>query len=205
MSQSGFFGDGGSGGSGILTINTIGPDGGGDFTLESGDGSVVFTPIANGLDLSVPSAPVFKGFQAYILNTTADNLTGTGSYVKVPYDSLFFDTTSGFNTGTAQFVVSETGVWDFNIAVYPYRLAGTNTYCIAALVIDGTTFYRMFEVDYENTQVLGELMLNASLLLNCNAGQTVEIQCAVGGGALNIGFGGTASFCRFSGYKVGTL
>lgn len=57
MSQAGAnSSSGGGGGSGIETINTIGPDGGGNFTFESTDGSVTFTPIANGLNLSVPGS-----------------------------------------------------------------------------------------------------------------------------------------------------
>ncbi len=204
MSQSGSLRTGsGGGGSGIQTINTIGPDGAGEFTLSSGDGSVTFTPTANGLDLSVPAAGAFQGFQAYILNTTPDNLTGSGSYVKVPYDSLFFDTTGGFNMGTSQFTVTETGYWNYNISVYPYRLGGTNTYCLISIVLNGSTTYRIYEVDFENVQTIGELMLNGSFLLDNTIGDVIEVQCAVGGASLNVGFGGTAALCRFSGMKVG--
>lgn len=53
MSQSGFFGTGGVGGSGIQTINTIGPDGGGNFDITSNDSSVTITPGTNSIDLSV--------------------------------------------------------------------------------------------------------------------------------------------------------
>ena len=46
-------GTGGSGGGGIMTINTISPDGGGNFTIESTGGSISLTPVANGIDLAV--------------------------------------------------------------------------------------------------------------------------------------------------------
>ena len=105
--------------------------------------------------------------------------------------------------GTSQFVVPATGYWNYNISVYPYRLGGANTYCVIIILINGTTAYRMYELDYENMQTLGELMVNGSILLNSTMGDVVEVQCAVGGAGLNVGFGGTASFCRFSGVKVG--
>lgn len=44
---------GSGGGGGVQTINTISPDGSGDFSITSADASVTITPIANGIDLSV--------------------------------------------------------------------------------------------------------------------------------------------------------
>ena len=44
---------GSGGGGGVQTINTISPDGSGDFSITSADTSVTITPIANGIDLSV--------------------------------------------------------------------------------------------------------------------------------------------------------
>lgn len=44
--------NGTGGGGGVQTINTIAPDGGGNFSFTSSDGSVTFTPIANGLDVT---------------------------------------------------------------------------------------------------------------------------------------------------------
>jgi hypothetical protein len=48
-------GTGGGGGGEVLTINTISPDGSGNFTIESLDSSVTITPEANAINLSVPA------------------------------------------------------------------------------------------------------------------------------------------------------
>jgi len=69
MSQAGAnSSSGGGGGSGILTINSITPTGGGNFTLESTDGSITFTDITNGLNLSA------TGGDLYITPYIVDNV-----------------------------------------------------------------------------------------------------------------------------------
>lgn len=157
-----------------------------------------------GIKWAMSSSGTPEAFAAYILNTTSDNLTGTGSFVTVPFDSLFFDTSGGFNVGTGVYTVPSTGIWNFNFNLFPYRLGGANTFCVMNFLVGGTTAYRTYEVNYENISTSGEVVLNGSILLNLTVGETIEVQCAVGGVALNIGFGGTASLCRFSGFKVGT-
>ena len=47
----------GGGGGGVTTINTISPDGSGNFTFESTDSSITFVPITNGLNLLVSRIP----------------------------------------------------------------------------------------------------------------------------------------------------
>ncbi len=44
----------------ISTINNIGPNGSGNFTVESTDGSVTITPIANGVNLSVAAVTYYS-------------------------------------------------------------------------------------------------------------------------------------------------
>lgn len=47
---------------GVDTINTISPDGSGNFTLSSSNGSITISPIANGLDLTTAASPtVYQG------------------------------------------------------------------------------------------------------------------------------------------------
>ena len=63
-------GTGGGGGGGILTINSIGPDGGGNFTLESTDGSITFADVANGLDLSAVGNDLY--LTKYVVDATGN-------------------------------------------------------------------------------------------------------------------------------------
>lgn len=172
-------------------------------TLTSPGGSVTIGYSSPNITLE-STASTAKVFTAYILNTTSDNLTGDGTFVTVPFDSLFYDSTGGFNTGTSTFTAPTTGYWNFNLNVFPYRLGGTNTVCIMDFYINGTTAYRTYEVNYENTQITGELVLNGSFQINLTAGDTVIVRCGVGGASKNIGFGGTAALTRFSGQFLGT-
>jgi len=94
-----YVGSGGGPGSGILTINTIGPDGGGDFTLESLDGSITFAPVANGLNLSATATgttsyvldaggPVSPVAGVLTLNGIGGNTTGTTGAGEVYVNNL---------------------------------------------------------------------------------------------------------------------
>ncbi len=79
------------GGSGtFITINEIGPDGSGNFTLESTDGSVTFTPIANGLNLSA------SGGGGSGITTVGDVTSGSVAF-NGTIGTTLTSTTAGFN------------------------------------------------------------------------------------------------------------
>lgn len=93
---------------GVDTINTVAPDGGGNFTLSSSNGSIAISPIVNGLDLTVASSPT-----KYDGNTGGDvvpdgtntlfivgnNTTGINVVGNSPMNTL---TISSFQATTAQ-------------------------------------------------------------------------------------------------------
>lgn len=98
-------GSGGTPISGIQTINSIGPDGGGNYILESTDGSVVFTPIANGENLSVPGAvgavksfdidvggPITPVAGVITLNGIGGNQTVTSGAGEIGVNNLYWQT-----------------------------------------------------------------------------------------------------------------
>jgi hypothetical protein len=64
---------------GLKTINTILPDGSGNFTLESTDGSLTITPIANGLNLTV----THPGFHWTVTSSVAFTPAANTGYILI--------------------------------------------------------------------------------------------------------------------------
>ncbi len=103
-----------SGGSilmGVETINTIAPDGSGNFTIESMDGSVTITPEVNAIDLSVSRSPTKYdgnsggdvvpnvGNQLFIIGTNSTGINVVGnSPINTLTISAFPGTTSQYGT-----------------------------------------------------------------------------------------------------------
>jgi hypothetical protein len=134
---------------------------------------------------------------------TAANITGDGTFVTVPFDTVDYDIGSGYNSGTYIYTVpvGKGGIYQINYTVFTYRVAGTNNVELLNFVINGATVVRNYEMDFETVQTSGELTLTSGAQYQLSAGDTVQITCAVGGAAKNIGFAGT--YCVFSMIKVG--
>ncbi len=139
-------------------------------------------------------------FRAHLNANTAANLTGDATPVIVPFDTVDYDTASGYNTGTSTYTIPTTGYWSISYTVFSYRVAGANTVETLNILINGATVIRNYEMNFENVQTGGELTLTSAAQNHFTAGDTIQIQCQVGGVAKNIGFAGT--FCVFSGFLI---
>ncbi len=142
-------------------------------------------------------------FRAHLNSNTATTFTGDGTFVTVPFDTVDYDTNSGYNTGTNQYTVQpgEGGIYQINYTVFTYRTTGSNNVQLLDILVNGATVIRNYEVNFENMQTSGELTLTSGLQYQLNAGDTIEVQCSVGGGAKNIGFAG--AYCVFSAIRTG--
>jgi hypothetical protein len=105
----------GGGAGGLKTINTVGPDGGGNFTLESTDGSITFTDIANGLNLSATGNDLF--LTKYVVDAAGD----------APYTTIQSAIVTANGAGGGQVVVRD-GTYTEDLTMLPnVNLQGMNT------------------------------------------------------------------------------
>lgn len=174
--------------------------------LGFGTSTQVLTSNGAGVSPTWQAIPMHAAtaFRAYLNANTAANITGDGTLVTVQFDTVDYDTDSGYDTGTYTYTVpvGKTGIWQINYTVFAYRTAGTNTAIILNLLKNATTI-RNYEMNFENTQTSGELTLTSGMQAKLTAGDTVKVQCNVAGNASkNIGFAGT--YCIFSGTFLGT-
>lgn len=180
MSQSGSFNTGGSGGSGIQTINTIGPAVGGDFTIESTDGSVIITPETNGIDLSVTGAFEPVAFSAY-LTTTISGATGDGTQVTPAYDGVLSNVGSAYNPATGVFTAPATGVYLFTY-ISCYNNASAATAFINAFA-SGSPENFNFRADQATAANVtsGSMIQNGSIIVPLTSGTTMQMLLAAYG------------------------
>lgn len=137
-------------------------------------------------------------FSVYLSGNVA-NQTGDGTIAPVICDTVVTDTNSAYNTSTGIYTVPVTGFWQFNFSIFMFRVTGTNGVCIIDITINGSPL-RTYEVNFENLQTSGELILNSSINWAANSGDTVQVACQItGSGSPNIGYGGTIAGTRFSG------
>lgn len=164
-------------------------------------GFVLTSNGTNAPSFQAPSAPAVTAFRAHLNANTAANLTGDATQVIVPFDTVDYDTASAYNTGTSTYTIPTTGYWQINYTVFTYRTTGVNTVIIIDPFLNGSTQFRNYEMNFENIQSGGECTLTGAMQNHFTAGDTLQIQCEVGGVAKNIGFAGT--FCVFSANLIG--
>ena len=169
--------------------------------LTSTDLSITITRGAGTIDLSASGGggPTIA-FSAYLGTNTGTTETGDGTFAVVPIDTVLFDTNSAFNTGTFSYIIPATGIYQFTSSIYFYRLAGANTVTLCYFSINGTPTPRMYELNFENIQIYGEVTLNFSDIFSLTSGDAVQIGGIVGGASKNIGYGQSVS--TFSGFKI---
>jgi len=177
-------------------ITTVDPGTAGDVLTSNGAGSPPSYQAAG--------SGTATAFRAHLNANTADNITGDGTAVIVPFDTEDYDIGSGYNPATSTYTVpaGKGGIYQINYTVFTYRLGGTNSVELLNILINGATTVRNYEVNYDNVQVSGEITLTSGAQYQLADGDTVQIQCNVAGnGSKNIGFAGT--YCVFSMTKIG--
>jgi len=100
------------------------------FPAIPGSDTICLLALSQTLLNKTLNAPVFSGissgliqnssqyiFSAYS-STSQNNVTGTGTAVKVIYDTLEYQTGSGYDTSTATFTAPIAGKYKFNCGVY---------------------------------------------------------------------------------------
>lgn len=166
------------GGGAISTINTIAPDGGGEFGIQSGDGSVVITPITNGVDLSVPASAALEAFSAY-LSAPMTNVTGDATIVTILFDGVLTNTSAAYNPATGIYTAPTTGLYCFNQTIS--FLGGSADTANYLGIWDGSAFnVRAFDVATVFVSVGANLVIqSATITIPMNAGDGMKISAVV--------------------------
>jgi len=165
--------------------------------------SVTWSAAAVPLGGSVTATAVVGTTDTFSVKVNANqaNQTGDGTAVVVPFDTVIFDSASGFNTTTHLYTFPRTKAYQINTAIFCYSGTAADTSVIIRALINGTTEFRLFEVNLGATQTPGqEIVLSGGVLINATAGQTLSITCQVSGSTKTVGLAGT--FCVLNGYSV---
>lgn len=202
---------GGGGGSGINTINSIGPSAG-NFTIAAGS-NITITPGANQISIASTGGTTTHYPFAVVTATDGLNVTGDGTFwylstVGAATLSILYDVGSNVDigTGTAVFTAPATGIYYFNW-----------DYCLAAIGVTHTKIDVYIEVNNVDSYLgnifnpypistAGVLAQNSSCQISLNIGDTVRAKLAVYNGAKTVSVYGstTTEFarCTFSGFLI---
>lgn len=142
------------------------------------------------------------------LSANQSNVTGNNTQYQIPYDSVLFDSASGYNVGTSLYTVPITGVYNITVNNFIFGGSVASTLFFGWLSVNGAAYpgLRLFDA---NPASLGlsansEFISAASYPIQLTAGDTIAVFIDVIGGISNdVGAGGGASAgCRFSGIRV---
>lgn len=141
-------------------------------------------PITNG-GTGVTTIPAFSAY----LNTTASNVTGDATLYNIAFDTVLFDTTSSFNTGTGRFVCPRAGKYLFSVGIRLNDLTTAWNYVEARWVIDGgTTNYFIWLSNAIPTGATSPnfLFISNTVILDLALNQTVGAETTVAGSTKSI-------------------
>lgn len=196
-------GDSGPGSGALFTINGVPPDVDGNFEIESSDGSVVITPLADGIDLSVSIAGTTCLFSAY-RSSTASDVTGDGTAYTIPFNTAVINLSGSYNTGTGVFTAPTTGNYLFTSTVNIQGLLTGHTEGIFSF--NGSNYETRFaRYNMGAMATSGVFSASGSVIVPMTAGQTMSVFVFVTNGAKVVDVVGAAApvfYTNFSGYLI---
>jgi len=190
------------------TVTITGTDSGTVTGLHSQDGNTV-TPTAgvinisgsNGLattgtagpnTLTVTLSPI-PAFGAY-LSSTVNSVTGDGTFYTIIFDTAIYNIGSNYNTGTGTFTAPVNGLYQFSSSIAAQNISDQNSSDMILL----TSSYA-YQVGFLSPVAVKRsdsiYCFSLSTTIQLTAGQTVNVQLAIGGGsaAKTINIGGQAA------------
>jgi hypothetical protein len=141
------------------------------------------------------------------LSGNIGGITGDGTPYLIAYDTVTFDSASGFSTGSHLYTIPTTGIYQFNCTWFVYTSSGisTSTIFLGYLLINGSTNIRLGDASPNSLGLTtnSEFMQGGTYLYNATAGDTIGMYINLSGGTKNIGVAGGSESCLFSGFRVG--
>lgn len=138
------------------------------------------------------------------LSANISNVTGDGTIYNIIYNTVTFDTASGYSTGTGLYTFPTTGVYQINVLDFIFGGSSSNTVFLGFLLVNGSTNYRLMDANPATLGLTanGEFMSSATFLYSATAGDTMGVNIDVNGGSKNVGVAGGIESCIFSGFRV---
>lgn len=171
-----------------VASSTIGDNGVSHFDSE------YFTVDSNGF----VSAAVKPAFLAY-LNTTVNNVTGDGTLYVPLFDTVSYDITSNYNTGTGTFTVPKTGIYLMSAQINFAGITSSMTSGNLFIYVNGTTKYQGNSGNAYTFAAVPSAF--ESFVATCNiyltAGDTVQVLVQVSLGTKTVSINGSSSFPGF--------
>jgi C1q domain-containing protein len=144
------------------------------------------TPKSFGPDLLNANQPCVTA----IVNANTTNNTGDGTSYTVIFNTVLFDQSSNFNTGTGTFTAPYTQKYLFTSAVRLNNLLAAHTSGNLQLISSGNSYF----LDQINVGVVKDVssvaMLNGSAIVAMTAGDTATIVVNVSGSTKTVGISG---------------
>lgn len=138
------------------------------------------------------------------LSGNISNVTGDNTQYAILYDTVTFDTASGYSAGTGLYTIPTTGKYFISITHFVFGGGVADTVFLGFLLINGATNVRLMDANPGNLGLTanGEFMQSATFLYSATAGDTIGAYVQVSGGTKNVGVAGGTESCLFSGFRV---
>lgn len=140
-------------------------------------------------------------FGYFLANSTANNLTGDGTIVALPVDSMLYDNDNNVTSSTATFTAPVTGIYHLLISCYFANLTATQ---LAYDIIINTTAH-LYVVGTGNPYIASQSALaifQGSVFAHMTAGDTAIFEAACYNSTKTVGFEGSSGGNAFYGYLV---
>ena len=169
--------------------------------IKSGSGNI---GLNSGLSVNTSgimtnaSQPAFHVYQS----STLSNATGDGTTVTVPYNTVKFDNSSSFNTGTYTFTAPITGKYVFGFNVYLNGIVAVNN-SMTMILNTTSTSYQVFVNPYAiQASGTGPLIQYYTACVGMTVGDTAYVQVQVYATTKGVNIQAGEPYSFFWGYLV---
>lgn len=158
--------------------------------------------------LAVPAGgtgqTVNPSFNVY-LSSTQNNVTGDGTSYQVPFDTVVFDSTNSYNTGTFNYACPVTGIYNFNCFIWSFNNVTANTLGQVYFqnVTQATNYIVADTNAFASSAPSGSRGYNCSITINATAGDNFNVLLLVANGTKGVqvlGAPGVQTY--FSGFLI---
>lgn len=141
------------------------------------------------------------------LSVNQSNVTGNNTEYQIPYDTVNFDSASGYNTGTHIYTIPTTGIYNLIRSDFVFGGSSSSTQMLLRYSVNGSSGPNFRNGDINPASlgltVSGEFILSTSTVLNFTAGDTIAVFINVlNTGSNNVGVGGGTVSATFSGFRI---
>lgn len=187
------------------SVITGGTTSSGPFQNVSGVGNSGEVLTSNGAgvlpswqSITFVSQPKFFAYQ----NTSISNVTGDSTVYNIPFNTVLYDTASGYNTGNGNYTVPVTGYWLFSCMVYMNNISVGHTNANILLLTPSNTYRWAYCNPFSMAANNAVLQLGGTTVVHMNQGDTATIQLFVANSTKTIGIDSNNIATYFNGTQL---